>query len=152
MNTIPNAFRLYFDEEKKEYAFEPFRTDKDIISLNVASVRYLKEPDKVVLMSREKMTFVTVYRFKRAFTPFTLLIEVPVAGQDTMKEELYSFETAEELFNKLDSTSCIVKKMSFMSDDISDKCDEDIPELNDKTWIEVVKMCKILAGAFIGSR
>lgn len=152
MNTIPNAFRLYFDEKKKEYAFEPFRTDKDTISLNVASVRYLKEPDKVVLMSREKMTLVTEYRFKRAFTPFTLLIEVPVDGQDTMKEELYSFETAEELFNKLDSTNCIVKKMTFLSDDISDKCDEDIPELNDKTWIEVVKMCKILANAFIGSR
>lgn len=152
MNTMPNAFRLYFDKKKKEYAFEPFRTDKDTISLNIAGVRYLKEPDKVVPMSREKMTLVTEYRFKRAFTPFTLLIEVPVDGQDTMKEELYSFETAEELFNKLDSTNCIVKKMTFLSDDISDKCDEDIPELNDKTWIEVVKMCKILANAFIGSR
>lgn len=152
MNTIPNAFRLYYDEEKKEYAFEPFRTDKDTISLNIAGVRYLKEPDKVVLMSREKMTLVTEYRFKRAFSPFTLLIEVPVDGQDAMKEELYSFETAEELFNKLDSTNCIVKKMTFLSDDISDKCRDDIPELNDKTWIEVVKMCKILANAFIGSR
>lgn len=152
MNTIPNAFRLYFDEEKKEYAFEPFRTDKDTISLNTASVRYLKEPDKVVPMLREKMTLVTEYRFKRPFTPFTLLIEVPVAGQDEMKEELYSFETAEELFNKLDSINCIVKKMTFLSDDISDKCDEDIPELNDKTWKEVVKMCKLLANAFICSR
>lgn len=152
MNTIPNAFRLYYDEEKKEYAFEPFRTDKDTISSNTAYVRYMNEPDKVVSMSRENITLVTEYRFKRAFTPFTLLIEVPVAGQDAMKEELYSFETAEELFDKLDSTNCIVKKMRFMSDDISDKCDEDIPELNDRTWIEVVKMCKILAGAFIGSR
>ncbi len=152
MNTIPNAFRLYYDEEKKEYAFEPFRTDKDTISLNTAGVRYMNEPDKVVMRLRENMTLVTEYRFKRAFTPFTLLIEVPVAGQDEMKEELYSFETAEELFNKLDSTNCIVKKMTFLSDDISDKCDEDIPELNDKTWNEVVKMCKILANTFIGSR
>ena len=152
MNTIPNAFRLYFDEEKKEYAFEPFRIDKDTISLNTAGVRYMNNPDKVFMRLRENMTLVTEYRFKRAFTPFTLLIEVPISGQDTMKEELYSFETAEELFNKLDSTNCIVKKMTFLSDDISDKCDEDIPDLNDKTWKEVVKMCKILANAFIGSR
>lgn len=152
MNTVPNAFRLYYDEEKKEYAFEPFQTDKDTISLNIASVRYLKEPDKVVLMSREKMTLITEYRFKRAFAPFTLLIEVPVAGQDEMKEELYSFETAEELFNKLDSTNCIVKKMTFLSDDISNKCRDDIPELDTRTVNEVVKMCKILANAYIGSR
>lgn len=152
MNTIPNAFRLYFDKKKKEYAFEPFRTDKDTISLNTACVRYVNEPDNVVPRLREKMTLITEYRFKSAFTPFTLVIEVPVAGQDVMKEELYSFETAEELFNKLDSTNCIVKTMRFMSDDISDKCRDDIPELDARTFNEVAKMCKILANAFIGSR
>lgn len=152
MSIIPNAFRLYFDEEEKEYAFEPFRTDKDTISLNVAPVRYMNEPNEVKGITRGYLTLITEYRFKRAFTPFTLFIEVPVTGQDEMKEELYSFETAEELFNKLDSTNCIVKKMRFMSDDISDKCRDDIPDLDTRTFNEAVKMCKILAGAFIGSR
>lgn len=152
MNIIPNAFRLYYDEEEKEYAFEPFRTDKDTISSDNVTLYYMNNPGEMTSNLRGYLTFITEYRFKRAFSPFTLLIEVPVDGQDAMKEELYSFETAEELFNKLDSTNCIVKKMRFMSDDISDKCRDDISDLDTRTFNEAVKMCKILAGAFIGSR